>query len=318
MQDFKTTLIPGKSSHEISHSDSILIMGSCFAQEIGKKLIENKFLLHESPFGIVYNPMSIWQQLNRIIDCDFYSEANPVFANDLYHSLDHHGDYSNPSKEELIVTINDGLRITHNVLKKLDYLIISFGSSYYYKYIESNQIVSNCHKIPSSQFSKVLPDLETISQNANQVIKRILQFNPSLKIILTISPVRYLRDGFVGNNRSKAKLISLVEHLEARFESIEYFPSYELLIDDLRDYRYYKDDMLHPSSIAIEYIWQAFSDSYFSDTTKEIIGEMNLINKFMNHRNTSILEKHVEGRNEKIKILIKNILEKYPILSNRF
>lgn len=317
MQDFRTIYTPQQSDLEIDYLSKIFIMGSCFAQEIGHKLRAARFDLNESPFGIVYNPMSIFQQIERILTGRQYHSDELVYFNKLYHSLDHHGQYSGIDKDEVLSRMNTEIDAANLQLKKSNLLILSFGSAYYYKYLQSDQVVSNCHKIPNSEFTKILATQEEINIGASKALTQLRVQNPNLKIIVTVSPVRYLRDGFIGNSRSKARLFALSELLETEFNQLEYFPSYELLMDDLRDYRFYADDMLHPSSQAIDYIWDVFGKTYFSKNTFLAIEKINQYNNFVNHRILHHTHESVESRNEKIRKLKEDLLIEFPFLEER-
>ncbi|MCC6815216.1 MAG: GSCFA domain-containing protein [Saprospiraceae bacterium] len=316
MNVFRTAMIPIRSEFELNHHSNVVIIGSCFAQEIGKKLLDYKFDVRLSPFGIVFNPLSIFHQLNRMVENSGYKESDLIMENELYHSFDHHGSYSSVSSELILQRINSELNESHHFLKSSDFLIITVGSSFYFQFDSLHKIVSNCHKIANNKFSKLLADYEVLEMAAKTCIEKILKFNPKLRIIFTVSPVRYWKDGLIENNRSKARLFYLVDKLLEQYSQIHYFPAYELLIDDLRDYRFFKEDMVHPNDQAIQYIWEFFSNVYFSEQTKYINSKIGEINTLKNHRliqnSASIEQKH----QNKIQLLQQKLMDEFPELKN--
>ncbi len=268
----------------IDYRHQLFLIGSCFAENIGSKLLSAKLNCCVNPNGILFNPISIANALNTYIHNSPINETDIVYSDSLYHSLNHHGCFSCADKNELIGKITENTQAAHEQLKNCDYLIITFGTSSVYSYNQSGQVVANCHKLPQSQFTKEQLQPGEIINYFHQIVDTLKIFNPKINIILTVSPVKYLRDGLIENNLSKAVLIYSVHEIMKHHSFISYFPAYEIVTDDLRDYRFYKEDLAHPNHLAIEYVWQEFVSSYFSDTAKITLDKINEINKAVAHR----------------------------------
>jgi hypothetical protein len=264
------------------------MIGSCFAENIGEKLSDSKFDCLVNPNGILFNPISIATALTSYINPEKYHYRTGI-NNGLHFSYDHHGAYSYSTKAELEAEIKSSLEKAHSFLKDARCLIITFGSAYVYRLLTSAEIVANCHKLPQNNFMKDLLRVDDIIGVYTQLVNTLRDFNPSLKIIFTISPVKYLRDGIINNNLSKAILIQSVHNMVSATSNpqstlLNYFPAYELVTDDLRDYRFYKDDMAHPNEQAINYVWEKFSETYFEENTKKINEKINDIRNAASHR----------------------------------
>lgn len=311
MNNFRTEINIKKSNYQITHNSKILTIGSCFSENIGNLLIKNKFNTEINPFGILYNPFSIKDCLDKIIENYLFKDDDLINYQEQWHSFFHHGKFSNYDKNILIEHIDNSLKNTHEFLKNTDYLLVTFGSAYVYQYIENNLIVSNCHKIPNKFFNQYMLELDLITSEWKTLINKLYHFNPKLKLIFTVSPIRYLKYGSEMNQISKSILLLLINNLKKNFPEIDYFPAYEIFMDDLRDYRFYKDDMIHPSEMAINYVWQKFSDKYFSHDTLKIIAEVNSINMAVNHRPRNI--NSVEHKN-----FLNNQLNKIALLKEKY
>jgi hypothetical protein len=268
----------------IQIEDKILLLGSCFAENIGDKLLESKFRITANPHGIIYSPASIAKALKTYLNGTSYTEENLFYHNGLWQSWNHHSRFSKTNKDQCLKEINDQLTLAHQYIQTCDWLIITLGSSFVYKHIEKGYLVGNCHKVAANSFEKILLSSEESEKFLSDSINAIREVNPKLKIVLTVSPVRYIRDGVVENNRSKAQLIQAVHQIKEKLENVFYFPAYELVIDDLRDYRFYKDDLVHPTDQAVNYVWEKFSDACFSDATKEILEKIEKIIHARNHK----------------------------------
>lgn len=260
MNSFRTTFSIEPLDSRISYADSILSIGSCFAENIGQRMIDLKYPLLMNPFGILYNPMSILNALNRIQAAEEFTEEELVKGEGLYHSWFHHGKFSDTNASRALNKINAEIICAKAALDTLDYLIITWGTASVFTLKGTDQVVANCHKFPATDFHRKFLSVEEIVSAYKVLIDHLLIARPALKIILTVSPVRHWKDGAAQNQRSKARLLLAAENLEEAYSNVHYFPSYELLMDDLRDYRFYKNDMLHPSEEAIDYIWKNFSD----------------------------------------------------------
>jgi hypothetical protein len=291
---------------KIKHEDSISLMGSCFAESIGEKLKHHKFNVFNNPFGIIYNPFSLAKSVSRVIANNIYSEDDISYFNNKWLSLDHHGSFSKLDKNECLTTINDSIQTAHEKLKESKTLFITFGSAWVYEYGEFG-IVANCHKMPSQEFNKRLLSVKEIISCYENLIEELKSFNPELKIVFTVSPVRHVKDGVHENNLSKSTLHLAVHQLVLQHKNCSYFPAYEIIVDELRDYRYYKDDLVHPTSMAINYVWEHFSTCYFNKETQQLNTEIGKIQSALSHKpfNTASEEykNFVSQTTEKIAIL---------------
>jgi len=280
---FHLALEPTPFAHKIDHKDKLFLAGSCFTEQIGAKLSAHKFRTIENPKGILFNPVSISNSILSYIENKVYT-AEDIFLNgEVWGSWDHHTRFSNLDKDKCIRDINTSMQAANGFLQEADWLLLTLGSAFVYERSDGT-VVANCHKIPADKFRKRLLTPEEIVSTFDTMIHRLKQFNPGIKIIFTISPVRHLRDGFVENNRSKACLIQAVHHLVDKFEGLFYFPAYELVIDDLRDYRFFAEDMAHPNYAATNYVWEKFIGACINELTQLIMKEINVINAAVQHK----------------------------------
>lgn len=282
--DFRTIIDTPKSKIKISHQSKILMIGSCFATNIGKKLIENKFNLCLNPFGILYNPTSIAKGLALLMDGKEFTEGDVFLDKGLYNSFYHHSSFSHSSQEQCLNRINSSLQEAGQLLKKADILFITFGTSYVYEYLATSEVVGNCHKLPSKDFRRFRLSVSDIVKQWRNLLLELKTVNPKLEVIFTVSPIRHLRDGAHDNQLSKATLLLAIEKLSEIDSNTHYFPSYEIVLDDLRDYRFYAEDLIHPNNLAIEYIWNILKDTYLAKESEAIITEWNNIKRAINHR----------------------------------
>ncbi|RED22129.1 GSCFA family protein [Flavobacterium cutihirudinis] len=284
---FRTQIPISKSKSPIDYNSKVLSVGSCFAENIAEKFDYFKFQNETNPFGIIFNPVSIEKIFRRVCALDFYQEKDVFFYNERWHSYEVHSDLSNSGRQELLETLNKAITETNKQLKEATHIIITYGTSWIYRNLESEEIVANCHKVPQKQFSKELLSTDIIQKSIQNTIDLIQTLNPNINFIFTVSPVRHIKDGFVENQLSKSHLFSALhsvlntEHLKL---NTEYFPSYEIMMDELRDYRFYSEDMLHPNQIAIDYIWKLFSENYIAQESISIMQEVDEIQKSLRHR----------------------------------
>ncbi len=287
MQTFRTELKPQKAAFDIDYQCFTLGIGSCFIENIGAMLDARQLRFFENPFGIVYNPLSIAQQLAAISEEDtafFFTEKDLLQQNGLWASLQHHGKFSSENQDLVLKNINDSLATARLFFKKTNRILLTFGTSNVFVWKETGEVVANCHKIFPQYFEQKRLSVEEIVAAFTPIFEKIFSQNIDCQTILTVSPIRHIREGLVENNRSKAVLLMACDVLSKLFEQVHYFPAYELVMDDLRDYRFYERDMIHPNSTAIEYIWQFFADTYFDKNTKSIIQEVEKINAMQAHR----------------------------------
>ncbi len=287
MTRFRTAIELPISKYKLSHKSNLLLAGSCFASNIGTRLAENKFNISINPFGVLYNPLSIATMLTRVINETLFDAQSPELFehNGKWHSILHHGDFSRNSKEELLNVINKSIEDNHKRAKECDTVIITFGTAYAYTRNNDNIVVGNCHKLPANTFTRRLLGIEEIVNTTSMVIEQFKEINPNIRFIFTVSPIRHLRDGAHGNQKSKATLLLAIDRINSLYpDNTTYFPAYEIVLDELRDYRFYADDMVHPSPVAIEYIWECFGNCYFNEDTKKLNEEIETVARAIAHR----------------------------------
>jgi len=238
----------------ILHQSKILLIGSCFTEHMSRFLSRSKFQTVQNSHGILFNPMSVCKALSDIIQKKQYTENDLFYLYEYWHSWYHHSDFSDMDKNKCLEKINHSIEAQHQFLKSTDFVFITLGSAFAYKLIEKNIFVSNNHRAPLQWFEKVLIDIHEIQNSLRKIQEELVTFNPNIKLVFTVSPVRHSRDGVIENNRSKARLIEAVHSLKNTY----YFPAYELVIDILRDYRFYDMDMVHPNYQATAYVWEKF------------------------------------------------------------
>lgn len=283
--EFSTPISLPNYPFKATYNDKMLLLGSCFVENIGKKLDEFKFHVCINPFGTLYNPSSVASSIQTLLDGKIYNPTDLFNYGGSFHSYDHHSRFSSVNKEECLQLINSQARFASDYIKTGKFLFVTFGSAYIYRLKENNRIVANCHKLPDRQFIRELLTVEGITELWSELIQKLRKINPDLRILFTVSPIRHLKDGAHGNQISKATLTLAVQQLLERHpESTAYFPAYEIMLDELRDYRFYAEDMVHPSNQAILYIWNRFISCFMTSDTKEIMRQWEEIQKAMKHK----------------------------------
>ena len=282
--DFRTTFQIPKASYSIDHQSKIITIGSCFSDEIGNRLIQLKYKGLINPFGVIFNAFSIQKLIERSIHKTYFNENDVHQNGDQFFCYDVHSSFNSLSKDEIILQLNQTIDRVHQFLLEADYLIITLGTSWVYKRYENQDIVANCHKIPQKQFDKYLLTPEENFKSLDLIAFELKKINPNIQVITTLSPVRHIKDGFFENNVSKARLLDAIYQINIKCKHVTYFPSYELVLDDLRDYRFFKEDYIHPNEQAVNYIWKRFSETYFSDETIIINTKINKVIASVNHR----------------------------------
>jgi len=272
-----------KTQNLIDYQSNILLLGSCFSENIGDKLSYFKFQSIQNPFGILFHPKAIENLITNTSNKKVYSSDDLIYQNEIWHSFDAHSSLSSASENELLNKLNVAISLTNKKIKEASHIVITLGTSWVYRYIEIDTIVANCHKIPQKKFLKELLSVSEISESLARSISLIKSINSDAAVIFTISPVRHLKDGFIENTQSKSHLIAAI-HTLVNEQDVSYFPSYEIMMDELRDYRFYAEDMIHPNKTAINYIWRKFIDTWFSEETKSIMKEIDEIQKGLLHR----------------------------------
>ena len=273
---------------DFSHLDLNMFLGSCFAENIGSKFVEHKFQVDLNPFGVIYNPESIALSIKRLMENNPVDE-NEIFLHEgLYHSFSHHSSFSDTSKEACLQKINDRIALSAGNLMKTNRLFVTFGTAYSYRLAETGRVVANCHKLPANLFIRERFSIRQIVKRWEALLADLFVMNKELKLIFSVSPVRYWQNGVHENQLSKSTLLLAIEELRVRFpDEIVYFPAYELMLDELRDYRFYADDFFHLSDIAIQYIWERLVDTHMNEQTKQMIKEVSRIQKALKHNSFS-------------------------------
>lgn len=315
MNSFRTEIEIKSIEAKIDYHSSILLMGSCFSENIFQKFDFYKFNSLYNPFGIIFNPVSILESIERITEKKYYQEHELVYVNDSWVSLDHHGAFSGSDKVHVIKNINENMDKWHISIAKATHIFITLGTAWVYEHKEKNKIVANCHKIPSAEFSKRLLSVKETFEAIQRMSYLLQSANKKVQLVFTISPIRHLRDGFTENQTSKSILFVALQEFLKENESIKYFPAYEILMDDLRDYRFYSNDMIHPTVLAIDYVWEKLTHSYIDKACVEIMKEISGLKKAMGHRilNLDSIQSQSFFKNQLHNIEI--LQQKYPFLS---
>ena len=315
---FRTQIPLSKTNNPIDYNSKVLSFGSCFAENMADKFDYFKFQNETNPFGIIFNPVSIEKIIERTVQQKVFTEKDVFFHNERWHSFEVHSDLSNSDREELLETLNKAISETHKKLKTSTHIIITYGTSWIYRNIESDQIVANCHKVPQKQFLKELLSVDIIERSVQNTINLIQTFNPDINFIFTISPVRHIKDGFAENQLSKSHLFTALHQVlkthNSKFITHNYFPSYEIMMDELRDYRFYTEDMLHPNPVAIDYIWHKFSENYIDGNAVLIMKEIDEIQKSLRHRSFNPESEQHQKFLAKLQQRINRLGEKLPYI----
>jgi len=309
--ELRTTFDIPYSDRKISYSDPVMFIGSCFATSIGKQFEVGHMPVMINPSGTTYNPVSVCSTLNTIIGGSNYVITDLCNYEGTWISFDHYNDFSSPDPEALLDKINKKSAEGLKFISSARFLFITFGTARVYRWNETGNIVSNCHKIPASKFTRELLSVDYITALWKDQLDKLKSLFPELKVVFTISPVRHWKDGAHGNQVSKSILFIAVEELLKHPSEPEYFPAYELLMDDLRDYRFYDDDMLHPSDVAVDYIWNAFTRCYFDDSTMNLWQECFKISRAVSHRVRA-------GSEDQIRIFAETMLGRIDSLNGRY
>lgn len=285
MSFFTEIEIPEFSS-KLDYSKSLMLLGSCFSENIGQKLIDLKFSVDMNPFGIVYNPVSIANSLKILLEKRTFT-ANDLFNDQgLWNSFYHHSRFSDLDGEEALRKINKRILASNEFLKSADFLFITFGTAGVYELKTTGQIVSNCHKVSAAEFKRYRLGVSEITEVYRELLQELWQLNPKVKVVFTVSPIRHWKDGAVENQMSKATLLLAIDQLIRGFgdERCSYFPAYELVMDELRDYRFYAEDMLHLSPVAVDFIFEKFAKTIITKESQQTFGKVMKIRKAVQHR----------------------------------
>ncbi len=307
---FRTELTIQPSAEKITHQNKILTIGSCFSQVIGDRLYQNKFNTLVNPFGTVFNPISIVRLLEATSTNDFQKIDCSLESQGAWFNYHVHSELYGNTKEELNVKVENTIAEAHSSFLEVDTLIITLGTAFVYRLNSTGEIVANCHKVPSANFSKELLTVQEILSSFASLLTQWKSERPKLRIVLTVSPVRHTRDTLALNNLSKSILRLACHELCETYSNVVYFPAYEIMLDDLRDYRFYKEDMIHPTEVAEEYIWNKFSDAYFNESTKQLLQEWSSIYKALQH-------KPFRQESEEYKKFLRETLKRLELLKGK-
>lgn len=280
----QTTIEHQKPQFTIGYKDTLISIGSCFADNIGNYLQETLFNIAPNPFGVMYNPASVLKTLQNIRHNRVCSAEQLQFNNGIYCSLEHHGIFSNPSQQQCLNNINSAVAKAHATWQKCSVLLLTFGTAWVYEDKQSEQIVANCHKFSGNRFNRYMLSVDQIAEMWNNELQTIHTEKPDLKVIFTVSPIRHWKDGAHGNQISKATLLLAIEKIKESNPNVEYFPAYEIVLDELRDYRFYAEDMLHPSTQAVQYIRETFCKLFIDEASLKTLSNIENYNQSVKHR----------------------------------
>lgn len=311
--EFRTQIPVKQEQPKIDYHSKIFLAGSCFVENIGGKLEYYKLQKLQNPFGILFHPMALENFFSRVVNNYKYSEENLFFHQERWHCFEAHSALSHPDKNVLLNNLNITIQDSSEFLKHSSHVIITLGTAWSYFHLKEEITVANCHKIPQKEFRKKLQSVPEIEHSLKIITNLLAEINPEITVIFTVSPVRHIRDGFVQNMHSKANLISAVNNiLQGKNTTlITYFPSFEIMMDELRDYRFYAEDMLHPSRIAVDYIWQRFIESWFSS---DAISTMELVEKIQK----GLAHRPFNENSEAHKIFLAGLQEKIAKLESAY
>lgn len=298
------------------HSDKMMLIGSCFSDNIGAKLRDAMMQVEVNPFGTIFNPLSIAGAINKIIDNETIAGVELFMNNGVWNCYDFHSRFSMASKDAALERMNRSISTAHEHLAQCKSLVITLGTAVVYRRRDTGEVVSNCHKVPQHEFTRRLASVDEITGALNATVERLHEFNPELRIIFTVSPIRHIADGLEMNSLSKAVLrVAINNVVRSHKEWVSYFPAFEIVIDDLRDYRFYTADMVHPTDVAIEYIWQTFQATYFDDHSTQAIARCERVSKRLKHRPMSNNPEVVERFNADTQAVIANLKKEYPYIN---
>ena len=312
---FRTQIPIAKADFSINYQSEILSLGSCFAENMGSKFEYFKFKSEVNPFGIIFNSVSLEKLIRRSVQKEYFTEKDIFYHNEAWHCFDVHSELSNFDKVAFLNHLNQLIDSTNLQIQQATHFIITLGTAWVYRNIESNQIVANCHKVMQKHFIKELLSVEVIEQSLQNIISLITSVNPYAKFVFTISPVRHIKDGFTENNVSKSHLITAMNKVVTVSSSkCNYFPAYEIMMDELRDYRFYAEDMLHPNTTAIDYIWTRFFEHFVNEKEFQVMQQVNDVQKALQHRSFNPDSINHQKFLQHLKQKINTLASEYPFM----
>lgn len=314
--EFRTTVKTGENRSWLHHSDSVVLLGSCFSDNMGGKMHGALINALVNPMGTLYNPMSIASGVQRLIECRPMAGQELFMQSGVWNSYDFHSRYSLPDKQVTLDRMSQRIELGHKTLRQAQLLTITLGTAIVYRLRSTGQVVANCHKVPQHEFERKMASVPEMAQVLDGMLTALHQFNPNLRIIFTVSPIRHIADGLDVNSLSKASLrVAIQNAIVSHQEYCDYFPAYEIMLDDLRDYRFYTSDMVHPSDVAVEYIWQAFQATYLDDRSALAVARCERVHKRLQHRPMSSNRETIERFNNDTDSVVRNLIKEYPYLS---
>jgi hypothetical protein len=312
--DLQTQIPLTPKNPSIDYHSKILLLGSCFVEHIGAKLEDNKFNHHLNPFGIFFHPTAIENVIIRAVKDNYFSGEDLYWFDDRWICFEVQSKKRETSKEKLLGSLNGLLSEFKGYLSDATHILLTFGTAWVYRFNENNLPVTNCYKLPQSNFFKELLSVDTVERSISNTIDHIQKVNPDATFITTVSPIRHIKDGFVQNNRSKAHLLTSINSIVEKMKKVHYFPSYEIMMDELRDYRFYESDMIHPNETAISIIWDRFTKVWISESTNDLRKEIQSIQSALNHRPLDTSSKQHGQFIEKLDLRISSLQEQFPFI----
>lgn len=312
---YSTPVELSKALVNIGYSDRLMLVGSCFAENIGSELINGRFQVQVNPFGVLYNPLSVAMGCRRLLHPEPFVADDLYHDGEMFHSFMHHGSFSDITADATLTGMNEALMTSAAFFRDLTCLVVTWGTASVFRLRTNGQVAANCHKLPASFFEREVLSVDRIVETWSDLLEDIWATNPSLSVIFTVSPIRHWKDGAHANQLSKATLLLAQQALITTYpDRIFYFPAYELMMDELRDYRFYAEDLFHPSDVAVGYIWERFCDTYMDATTRTILKEMVGIHKALHHKPFHpSTESHKQFLYQTL-LKIKGLQHKYPYL----
>ncbi len=313
--NFRTTIRMPENQGWLHHQSQVMLLGSCFSDNIGARMRQAMMNADVNPMGTLYNPLSIAQAVDRMIAATPEQGADLIEQGGVWQSYNFHSRFGLPDKQATLQRMNDRILLAHNNLRHCHALFLTLGTAVVYRLKATGQVVANCHKVPGHNFERRLVRSAEIAEVLHHTVQAVHDFNPQCRIIFTVSPIRHVADGLDTNSLSKAMLrVAIDSVMQVHSQCTSYFPAFEIMTDDLRDYRFYAPDMVHPSDVAIEYIWQALQASLLDDASTQAIARCERVSKRLAHRPMSNSREVVERWNTDTRLVLRNLLKEYPYL----
>jgi hypothetical protein len=310
----QTQISLSPDDHKIDYNSKVLLLGSCFSENIGGILEYYKFQNLQNPFGIIFHPLPIERLIYRALTSEVFTETDIFVQDGQWRCMEVHSLISHKDKDAILHILNEKLAAFSEYLRTATHIIITYGTAWGYRQLTSGKIVANCHKKPPKEFEKEITSVQGIAKSIKYISEALKTINPNMRIIYTVSPVRHLKDGFIENSRSKAHLIAGIHEIISSNMEISYFPSYELMMDELRDYRFYSEDMLHPTTTAVDIIWDRFAAVWIDPSTETIQKEIAAVRAGLEHRpfnpdsnDYKIFQQKLQQKIEAIKIKLPHV-----------